>query len=134
MGLFLLLIFTSREIYIFKELFPYRSFTLKKKRDILCLRLNMTSYEYKSLPIKIGETRRVPKPLSEGIRIDFQFGDELILIGRNCRENSLGKYEGSILLLFQVGDGSGMLPPFYQVYAGLVSMHRIQNDLKQGIN
>lgn len=85
----------------------------------------------KSLPVKICEARRVPEPLGEGVRIDFQFGDELVLIGRNGCENGLGKYEGAILLLLEVGDRTGVVAPFYQVDAWLVSVHRIQNNLQR---
>ena len=82
------------------------------------------------LPVKVCEPGRIPETLCEWVGIDFQFCDELVLIGRNCCENRFRENECPVLLLFQVRNGSRVFPPFDDVDSGLVPVHRIQNNLQ----
>lgn len=82
------------------------------------------------VPVEIGESRRISKPFSKGIRVDFQFGDELVLVGCDGREHRFREDESPVLFLLQIRDGSrGVLSPLHQMYSWLVAMHRIQNNL-----
>lgn len=57
------------------------------------------------LPIKIRKPGRISKTFGEGIGVNFQFGDELILVGCYCGKHGFGEDERSILFLFEVSNG-----------------------------
>lgn len=84
-----------------------------------------------SVPVEIGEPGGIPEPLRERVGIDLQFGDELVLIRRDRREDGLGKDERTVLLLLQIRDGTGMFPPFHQMDPRLVPVHGVQHNLQQ---
>lgn len=52
---------------------------------------------------------------------------QLILISRDGREHGFWKHERPVLFRVQVGHHS---PPLDQMYTGLISVHRVQNDLQ----
>lgn len=58
---------------------------------------------------------------------------QLILVGSHRGEDRLGEYERFMLLLLKIGYTKIVvvrLPTPYQMYPRLISVHRIQNDLK----
>lgn len=61
----------------------------------------------------------------------------VILVGCYGGENGFAKYKGLVSFLFQLSDGSVgqvlalLAAPKNQVNAGLVFVHRVQNDLLQ---
>lgn len=52
---------------------------------------------------------------------------KLILISRDGREDGFWEHERPVLFRVQVGHHA---PPLDQVYPGLISVHRVQDDLK----
>lgn len=52
---------------------------------------------------------------------------QLILISRDGREHGFWEHERPVLFCVQVGHHA---PPLDQVYPGLISVHRVQNDLR----
>lgn len=85
-------------------------------------------------PIKVSQTRRIAKSFCKRIRIDFQFCNQLILIGRHGREYSLREYEGFMIHILQFLGIAGYALPMaetHQMNAWLISMHRIQHDLQR---
>lgn len=58
---------------------------------------------------------------------------QLILVGSHRGEDRLGEYERFMLLLLKIGYTKIVvvrLSTAYQMYPRLISVHRIQNDLK----
>lgn len=85
-------------------------------------------------PIKVSQTRRIAKSFCKRIRIDFQFCNQLILIGRHGREYSLREYEGFMIHILQFLGIAGYalaMAETHQMNAWLISMHRIQHDLQR---
>lgn len=78
------------------------------------------------LPIKVGETRRIAKSFRKRIRIDFQFRNQLILIGRHSREHGLRENEGFMVHILQLLGVAGYalaMAQSDQMDPGLVSVH-----------
>lgn len=77
------------------------------------------------LPIKVRQSRRIPESFCEGVGVDLELGDELVLVGSDGREHRLREHEGAVLLPRQVGDGPAPLTDFHEVDARLVPVHRV---------
>ena len=54
----------------------------------------------------VVEPGGVPEALGEGVRVDLELGDELVLVGGDGREDSLGEDEGVDVLVLEIGDGA----------------------------
>ena len=59
-----------------------------------------------SQPFYFADPGRVPEAFGKRVGVDLQFGDELILVCRDCREDSLGEDVGVVVLLLQVHNGA----------------------------
>ena len=58
-------------------------------------------------PVVIAQPGGVPEALCEGVRVDLELGDELVLVGGDGREDGLREDVGAVELLLDVEDGSG---------------------------
>lgn len=67
-------------------------------------------------PIKVSQTRRIAKSFCKRIRIDFQFCNQLILIGRHGREYSLREYEGFMIHILQFLGIAGYALPMAETH------------------
>lgn len=59
---------------------------------------------------------------------------QLILVGSHRGENRLGEHERLVLLLLKLGYAKIVvvrLSTPYQMYPRLISVHRVENDLKE---
>lgn len=77
------------------------------------------------LPVKVSEPRRITEAFSEGIRIYFQFGDQLVLVGRDCGEHRLREDEGSVLFPRQIRDRATSFPHLHEMYPWLIPVHGV---------
>ena len=69
-----------------------------------CIKRNPTTPS--NPPVIIAQSGRVPESLGEGVGVDLELGDELVLVGRHRREDGLREDVGSVELLLDVEDGS----------------------------
>lgn len=91
-------------------------------------------YNKDGLPIKISESRRVPKALCKRVGVYLQFGDKLILVGCDCGKHGFGEDERAMLLSGEIRDGASAFSDLNQVDAGLIPMHRVQDNLRSKRN
>ncbi len=81
--------------------------------------------------VKVVQPGGIPESLGEGVGVDLELGDELVLIGGDGGEDCLGKDEGVVQLLVNVGDGWATLAADHKVDARLVAVHGVQNNLEK---
>jgi len=85
------------------------------------------------IAIEVGEAGGVAESLGERIRVDLQFGDQLVLVGRHRRENCLWEHVGLVVQVLQflgIRRNALAMAKTHQVDPGLVAVHRVQNDLE----
>ena len=83
-----------------------------------------------NLPFKVTETRGIAETFGEGIAVNLQFRYQLVLVGRDSREDSFREDISAVLFRFQINDGCRVtFRPPDEMDPRLVSMHRIQYDL-----
>lgn len=76
-------------------------------------------------PIEIRESRRIPEPLREWVRVYLELGDELILVGGDGRKHRLREDERTVLFPRQIRDGPTSVTHLHQMYSGLVPVHGV---------
>jgi len=72
----------------------------------------------------------VPEPLGEGVALNLELGDALVLVGGDRDELGLGEDKAATLLLLHVGEGGVVpVPPLHQPHPGLELVHGVQDQL-----
>lgn len=86
------------------------------------------------LPVVVSQSGWITKTFGEWIRINFQFGNQLILIRCDGGEYGFGKDERLVIDIMQFGWRRRYTLArcqTHQMDSRLISMHRIENNLKK---